>query len=175
MKWKSAQNSVTFDEAKMAEVVNVFAQTLSSMKLRDLIAVVDTLVADQVSADLVKLDKVKKSVDGPRTYDLSAVHANAAAGKLEAISEQWPWDDGLDSLIDKAEEELAELRAGDDTPPVMEGSSITVVGTSRQSESITGVVVAIKLARTLLGVSTSDVLKLAALRYEEQFERYRSK
>lgn len=62
---------------------------------------------------------------------------------------------------------------GGNEPIEIDGRTVTMIGTSANSEAITVLVTALK-ALHMAGVSVSMAMELAAARHTEQYERYHS-
>lgn len=114
-------------------------------------------------------DKPLPSNDGDRTYDLS--ESKGIAG-LQDIIDTWAWEEGDDALKAKLIEEAGEALQGDNGSAQVDGSKVTVVGTSATSEMLTVGCIVFKWLNSH-GLGVEDAIKTMELRNREQYERYR--
>jgi hypothetical protein len=108
---------------------------------------------------------VEKSVDGLREYNLHRFHS------LGKVLDAWPWEGTDNELFDKLLEEVYEAQIGEVDPPLIDGSTASMTGTSRMSEIITVAIICFKIAHRNQ-LSPKAMVNLMAQRHAEQYDRY---
>jgi len=109
------------------------------------------------------------SEDGKRTYDTSE---SRGLQPLTSLFKKWAWQMGEDDLIKKIVEEHMEFLNGGREKAEVDGSTVSVIGTSSISECITNAIIHFKYAHEFHGIPPVLLAKLMHLRHQEQYDRY---